>query len=120
MPYIALLKVFKSKWTWIAIVTMSLLAFIWHYGGLKEDLANAYARVSSLVQALETSNESIARMERELARIDGYILERESERKDIQKEFENIRNEFERERQRNEAFNMCWDVPFSPDFLNRM
>lgn len=111
MGYLALLKVFKSKWTWGAIIVLSLGLFMYHYGNLRENISEAYARVNNLVVALETSNESIKRMESELERIDTYIQSRDSGRINVKKEFEQIRSELLSEVQSNRKLQECWDVP---------
>lgn len=108
MPY---LKILKSKWLWAAIITVTLFLFVYHYGNIRENLSEAYARVNNLVVALETSNQSIKRMEDELERIDQYIQQREQERSDIEDEFDQIRSELQAEIQSNQRLQECWDVP---------
>lgn len=114
MPWLLFLKpIIKSKFFWITLTVVALGMFTWHYGNLRENVTEAYARVNNLVVALETSNESVIRMEQELDKIDSYIQSRDSERLDIEAQFNVIRKELLSEVESNKQLQECWNVPIN-------
>lgn len=110
----------KSKWFWIFITVSSLIGFMYHYGGLKEKLAEAYSTVTQITQTLETANRSISRLEDQMSRLDVLIKQRDEQRRQIDQEYEKRISDLLQERDKNVSLSECWDVEFSDDYLNRL
>lgn len=100
----------KSKLFWVAIIVVSLGLFMWHYGGLYEKLGSAYATVTNLTNALETTNKSIQELQKEIDRIDEYVQVRKENREAIHQELNSLKQELLKERNQNESLQECWDV----------
>lgn len=110
----------KSKWLWITIIVSSLIGFTYHYGNLKENLANAYNSVTSITTALQTANESMQRLEKQMEILDQKLIERQELRDDVIDEYNKQLQYLTQERKSNVSLDKCWDVSFSDDYLERL
>lgn len=110
----------KSKWFWIFITVSTLIGFTYHYGGLKEELAEAYSTVTQITQTLETANESITKLQDQMQKMDVLIKERDQQRLEIEKQYQNNIDKLLEERSKNVSLSECWDVEFSDNYIERL
>lgn len=116
----AILKVFKSKWTWVGVGLLSLVLFIWHYGSLRDDLASAYSELRDVRNALKTTSESLETYKDEVRRQEMVLVEREESRRQLDQQAQQLRNELRKERESNEKLEECWDVPLSDGYIDSL
>ena len=103
-------SILKSKWFWVAITTLVVAIYVSKYTSLVEDVQRAYSQIESLSNALETTNESINTLRKDMALVDKYVVEQREGREQIREELENVREQLEQERKNNEKLQECWGV----------